>query len=245
MNDYAKIAKHFKNDFSEATLMVQREDGLFRHIEFAAPKTMNRLVLVTWPYNLLVAGSHGSYHFERWGQDTEDMLNWLRGTRVNADSWASKLVNGRNSVTEYSREKLVSEVHERVQEALTDGWAPDGLVDAVNEQILSSGYLDEEQNALRVVDEFEHGVVHRAECSCGEYAEFDDYSSAALWNATTHQERGKAHQIRVRQTGGFDFSDVCDWSIRKLNYHFVYQCHAAVWAIAQYDAARKPVAVAS
>lgn len=245
MADHTKIACHFESDFAEATMTVRREDGLFRHIEFAAPKSMNRLIVVTWPYNLLVAGSHGSYHFERFGPDTEDMFNWLRGTRVNADSWASKLVNGRDSVTEYSRQLLVAEVNERVDEAIRDDWAPDGLKAAVHEQILNSGYLDEEQNALRMVDEFEHGVIHRAECSCGEYDEFDDYSAAVCWNALTHKGQGKAHQVRVRQTGGFDFDDIHDWNIRKLNYHYLWTCHAMVWAVGQYDAARQNAEVAA
>ncbi|MFD1277359.1 hypothetical protein ACFQ51_52330 [Streptomyces kaempferi] len=57
MTDYSEIAQHFARDFAEATLKTQREDGLFRHIEFSAPKSMSRLIVVTWPYNLLVAAA--------------------------------------------------------------------------------------------------------------------------------------------------------------------------------------------
>ncbi|MEU9267264.1 hypothetical protein AB0E04_17690 [Streptomyces sp. NPDC048251] len=49
-------------------------------------------------------------------------------------------------------------------------------------------------------------------------------------------------KVTVKKAGNFVFSDVADWRVDKLSYHFVYQCHAAVWAIAQYDAARKAVA---
>jgi hypothetical protein len=237
--DEARAAAHFASDAKTHTMTVHREDGPFRHVEFTGLAGLSRIILVTWPYNLLVAGSHGSYHFERYGPDTEDMFNWLRGTRVNPDSWASKLVNGRDSVTEYSRQLLVAEVGRRVQEALTDGWAPTGLVEAVAEEILGSHLLDNEGTALQLVDEFEHGEQHRAECSCGTTSRlFDDYHSAARWNATTHLGSGKAHQVRVRQTGGFDFSDIYDWNVRKLNYHYLWTCHGAVWAIGQYDAAR-------
>lgn len=242
MTDYPEIARHFSNDFAEATLTVQREDGLHRHIEFAAPKSMNRLVLVTWPYNLLVAGSHGSYHFERFGQDTEDMFCWLRGLRVDADSWSSKLVNGHYSVREYDRDRLVRQVKERVAEAIRDGWAPTGLKAAVREEILDSHLLDNEGTALQLVSEFEHGVKYRSECSCGKGADHDDYSSAVCWNALTHKGKGDDHKVSIRRTAGFDFDDFTEWSIHKLGYHFVYQCHAVVWAIGQYDAARKQVA---
>jgi hypothetical protein len=240
--EHEKIARHFQNDFAKATLKAQREDGVFRHIEFAAPKTMNRLVLVTWPYNLLVAGSHGSYHFERYGKDTEDMFDWLRGLRVDADSWSSKLVNGYASVREYDRDRLVRYVKERVAEAVRDGWAPRGLRAAVREEILDSHLLDDEGTALQLVSEFQHGMTFRSECSCGLSEDHDDYSSACTWEFYKHKADGKKHTVRVRQTGGFDFDDFTEWQIHKLNYHFVYQCHAVVWGIAQYDAARKQVA---
>lgn len=246
MSDYAKIGEHFASDFAEATLTVQREDGLFRHIEFPAPKTMNRLVVVTWPFNLLVAGSHGSYHFERYGNDTEDMFNWLRGLRVDADSWSSKLVNGHHSVREYDRDRLVKQVKERVAEAVRDGWAPRGLRAAVREEILDNHLLDTKDTALQLVSEFQHEMTFRAECSCGESEDFEGlgaYNSAATWEFYKHKADGKKHKVKVRQTGGFDFADFTEWNVDKLNYHFVYQCHAASWAIAQYDAARKAVAV--
>jgi hypothetical protein len=245
MTDYAKIARHFERDFAEAALKTQREDGLFRHIEFAAPKSMNRLIVVTWPYNLLVAGSHGSYHFERYGNDTEDMFAWLRGSRVNPSSWSSKLVNGYESVREYDRGQMETQVKERVAEAIRDDWAPEGLEAAVREEILGSHLLDTKDTAFQLVSEFQHGMTFQAECSCGLSEDFegdDAYSSACTWEFYKHKADGKKHKVKVRQTGGFDFDDFTEWNVDKLSYHFVYQCHAIVWAIGQYDAARKAVA---
>jgi hypothetical protein len=239
MSEYAEIARHFNSDFAEATLKTQREDGLSRHIEFSAPKSMNRLVVVTWPYNLLVAGSHGSYHFERYGDDTVDMFDWLRGIRVEPSSWASKLVNGYESVREYDQAKLVQQVKDEVAEAVREG-APRGLRAAVREQILESDWLHSKDTAMQMVYDFEHGVTYRAECSCGASQDHDDQSEAYRWEFGKHRRQlsGGLHTVKVRETGGFAFSDVGDWSIHKLNYHFVYQCHALVWAIGQYDAAK-------
>jgi hypothetical protein len=242
MTDYPEIARHFASDFAEATMTVRREDGLFRHIEFAAPKSMNRLVLVTWPYNLLVAGSHGSYHFERYGDDTEDMFCWLRGLRVDANSWASKLVNGRDSVEEYDRDRMVAAISDCVAEAVEDGWAPEGLRAAVDEEVLGSHLLDAKDTAFQLVSEFEHGLKHRAECSCGLFDDFDARSSATAWECSRRGADGEKHESYVYKVGGFDFEGFTDWDVHKLNYHFVYQCHAAVWAIGQYDAALKAVA---
>lgn len=244
MSDYPEIAKHFENDFAEAKLAEHREDGLHRHIEFSAPKSMNRLILITWPYNLLVAGSHGSYHFNRYGSDTEDMFAWLRGIRVQPDHWAGKLVNGRDSVEEYDRSKMVAAINERVADAVENDWAPEGLQDAVSEEILGSHLLDAKDTAFQLVSEFEHDKTYRAECSCGLSSEDISYTSVTAWKLFDHKADGKKHQVKIRQTGGFDFDDFTEWNVDKVNYHFVYQCHALAWGIAQYDAARSTKAVA-
>ncbi|WP_031095589.1 hypothetical protein [Streptomyces sp. NRRL S-15] len=238
----ARAAQHFMSDFAEATLKGQREDGLYRHIEFQAPKAMARLILVTWPYNLLVAGSHGSYHFERFGNDTEDMFAWLRGIRVEPGRWASKLVNGADSVREYDRTSMEAQIKELVAEAVEDDWAPEGLQAAVREDILDSHILDNEGAAFQLISEFQHGVTWRAECSCGLFGEEgDSYYGATLWEEREHPADDKKHVVKVRQSGGFAFDDYTEWQVSKLDYHFVYQCHAASWAIRQYDAAHKAV----
>ncbi|MGW5477650.1 hypothetical protein [Streptomyces sp. NPDC004008] len=243
--DEARAAAHFASDAKTHKLKECREDGMFRHVEFVGLAGLSRIILVTWPYNLIVAGSHGSFHFERYGPDTEDMFNWLRGARPNPAGWASKLVNGRRSVEEYDRARLEAEVNELVAESVRDGWAPAGLEAAVRDEILDSPWLDEEQNALRIVNEFEHGVRYRSACSCGVSEEHDSYSAAVCWNPYTHKGRGDAHKVDIRQIGGFSFDDTDEWHIHKLGYHFLYQCHAAVWAVAQYDAARTPAEVSA
>ncbi|MCM2392633.1 hypothetical protein [Streptomyces albipurpureus] len=239
-----KASDHFQSDFAEATLKAVREDGLYRHVEFAAPKSMSHLILVTWPYNLLVAGSHGSFHFERFGPDTEDMFAWLRGIRVEPDRWASKLVNGRSSVAEYDRSRMITTIKERVAEAIENDWAPEGLEHAVRQEILGSHRLDMKDTAFQLLSGFEHGGKYEAKCECGKQVERDSYGAALTWRSLGHDLNGLGggHDVEIRQTAGFDFDDLSEWDVDKLSYPFVYQCHAASWAIGQYDAASKPVA---
>lgn len=242
MSDHsADIPKRLAFDVSDSMMRVHQEDGLYRHLDFVSLSrgSWSRIILITWPHNLLVAGSHGSYHFERHGKDTIDMLAWLRGARVDPERWASKLVNGADTVRQYDRDRLEGLIHERVAEAVRDGWAPEGLEDAVREEILEDEYLDDEQNALRIVNEFQHGMTYRAECSCGEYEDVTSYDSAVTWKYFAHQQEGDDHKKFIRQTGGFTFDDLSEWGIRKLDYHFVYQCHAAKWAVARYDRMRR------
>lgn len=238
--DEARAAAHFASDAKTHKLTVHREDGFFRHVEFTGLAGLSRIALITWPYNLIVAGSHGTYHFERYGPDTEDMLNWLRVARPNPDGWASKLTNGRDSVSEYSREQLVAHVGERVQEALVDGWAPEGLAAAVAEQILGNHLLDDESTAFQLLSEFQHGMKWRVKCVCGAEAERDSYGSALMWRSVAHN-KGDGHDVDIDEISGFDFDDFTEWDVRKLNYHYLWTCHAAVWAVKQYDAARQAV----
>lgn len=244
MTDYSDIARHFASDFDEATMTVRREDGLFRHIDWSAPKSMSRLTLITWPHNLLIAGSHGSYHFERWGNDDGEIFDLFRdGNPIQRLTyWANRLANGRDSVREYDQDRLVQQVKDEVAEAVREG-APRGLRAAVREQILESDQLGSKDLAMGLVYNFEHGVTYRSECSCGASKDHDERSAAYTWEFYEHpvSRLDGEHKATVRETGGFAFSDVGDWSIHKLGYHFVYQCHAAVWAIGQYDAARQAV----
>jgi len=245
MSEHDRIAEHFKSDVPNHKITAQREDGPFRYLRFAAPKTsMTVIELVTWPHNLVVAGSHGSFHFAHYAADREDMFDAFRG-RVSPDHWARMLVNGRESVAEYNRSLFEAQVREYTREAIREGWAPRGVGKAVTEDVLQSGHLDDEGSATRVVAEFEYGVKERRECSCG--ATDDDagrYDRGVMWAIRHERENDKTHNVRTRRLEGFDFGDAwCDWNIHSLDYHYVWQCHAIVWAVTQYDAARKAVAV--
>ncbi|GAA2929339.1 hypothetical protein [Streptomyces enissocaesilis] len=245
MNDYARIAEHFNGDVTNHTITAQceDEDDLFRYLRFAAPKTSMTVVeLVAWPHNLVIAGSHGSFHFAHYAADREDMFDAFRG-RVSPDHWARMLVNGRGSVAQYDRSLLEARIREYTREAIREGWAPRGVGKAVTEDVLESGYLDDENNAVRVVGEFQYGVKERRECSCGAADEdAGRYDQGVMWAIRHERENGKTHKVRTRQLEGFDFDDVHEWNIHSLDYHYVWQCHAIVWAVSQYDAARKAVA---
>lgn len=231
----AEIQKRVAYDLTDGVMRVQQDKGVYRHLACGAPASWTRLTVITWPYNLLVAGSHGSFHFERQGDDTLDMLDWIRRVRVDPNHWAGKLVNGRSSVDEYDRDRLERLIHERVSEAVRDGWAPEGLWEAVSEELLADEWMNDEQNAMRLVGEFQHGMTYRSECSCGAFADHDSYDSAVCWHFLVHKQSGDDHKVTVRETGGFTFDDTSDWNVSRLDYHFVYQCYALKWAVARYD----------
>ncbi|MFC8009094.1 hypothetical protein [Streptomyces cinereoruber] len=244
MSEYARIAEHFKSDVPNHKITAQREDDTFRYLRFAAPKTsMTVIELVSWPHNLVVAGSHGSFHFAHYADDREDMFAAFRG-RVAPDHWARMLVNGRDSVAEYSRTLLEARVREYTREAIREGWAPRGVGKAVTEEVLESDYLDDEGSAIRALSEFEYGLKERWECSCGATDDgADRYESGVMWAIRHERENDRKHTVRNRRIEGFDFTDVWpEWNIHSLDYHYVWQCHAAAWGIDLYDAARKAVA---
>jgi hypothetical protein len=233
--DDERAAAHVRSDVKGLRLVTLHEAGGHRVIEFIGHRGFTKITLVTWPHNLVIAGSHGSYHFEHWGQDTVDMLDWMRGERVQAAHWARKLVNGPETAVEYSRDLLVQQINERVAEAVEDGWAPPGLRKAVQDEVLDSPWLADEQNAMRIVNEFEHGARYRTDCACGTTAEHDSYSDAVWWNALMHKGSGDDHKVTIHKIAGFDFDGWEEWDVRSCTYHYLWTCHAAAWAIARYN----------
>lgn len=60
--------------------------------------------------------------------------------------------------------------------------------------------------------------------------------------ADEHEARALLESFEFK---GFEFHDVWEWNFHDYDWSFLWACHAIVWGIAQYDAARKPEAVAS
>lgn len=73
----------------ETAITILHEDGLYRHMRFSAPGTLESFEIITWPGSLTVSGGHGTWTFRR----NQDMFTFFTGY-INVDYWAEKLVNG-------------------------------------------------------------------------------------------------------------------------------------------------------
>lgn len=86
-------AEEFLKDVTEHQLTVMHSDGIYRHLRFQKPKTMNHWFdLVTWPGFLTISGDMGCWTFAR----LEDMLTFFRSDKmaINASYWSEKLQHG-------------------------------------------------------------------------------------------------------------------------------------------------------
>lgn len=198
MSEYPEIAARFAQDTANHQMTVLHEEGLYRHLRFRSPRTIEYWFdIVTWPGSLIIRGDVGDdYVFTR----EQDMLPFFRGHEVNPYYWAQKLGGGRHSVMEYSEELLRQRVVEQfVSDARWDG-VPAGSGKALRTWVLNED-LSDEREARSVVEAFAHR--------------------------------------------GYEFSDVWEWNFHDYEWSFLWCCHAIVWGIGQYDAAKAaPKAVA-
>jgi hypothetical protein len=188
-DDYAEIQARFARDTAHHEMTVLHDDGLYRHLRFWRPDHGEYWFdLVTWPFNLVVKGDMGSFHFSRFGADTEEMFRLFRGrTHINPGYWAEKLCAGRSDADEYSEEKFREVVLEQV--------AHDRVLTALVEtEILESDDVSYEDGARNLLNFFQH-----------ESFQFSD-----TWELNFH-----------------------DWTVQ-----YLWCCHAIVWGIQRYDAAK-------
>lgn len=241
-NEYAESKARFLREAAQHRMTVLHHDGLYRHLRFADPRSgygFYWFELITTPNTLIFRGDGESYVFSR----VEDMFKFFRtglardgSIHVNPQYWSEKLTSDRDSVTKYDREIVERQVKELVVEAIREGDAPRGIGKAVHEEILDSYLLDTEDEARRLLYEFEYGVKYAAQCSCGRSGERVGTTwEAARWREQHQKESGTKHKVTVRQVDGFDFQGAEEWDLRDYSWWFLWACHAIVWGIRRHD----------
>lgn len=161
MSEYPEIAARFARETTHHVMEIRHDQGLYRHLRFA-PKgsSLYWWDLITWPYNLVVNGSHGSFHFCRFGPDTEDMFVLFRDSRagkyINPQYWEEKLRAGK--AKGWSESKFRSWL---VEEAAALEARYPGTVEAVGRQILNSDEhsIEYKETAEFACAQFSHGDV--------------------------------------------------------------------------------------
>lgn len=150
---YPRMYAQVREQVAHHQLTVLRDEGLYRHLRFAAPGTMNwSFDLVTWPGHLAIAGDVGAgYMFAR----NPDMLTFFADGRppghINAPYWAQKLV-GHPQVREFSErlfhEYLVDLVAQARDELEGDDDAAAAFVALVDEELSGLSNAHEAHQAL-------------------------------------------------------------------------------------------------
>lgn len=226
-----ETAERFKRDTAQHVMTVLHDDGLYRHLRFGNPgSSFYWFDIVTWPGSLAFRGDmDGGYIFSR----VTDMFMFFRRNGnshgINPHYWAQKLPDCGKSVREYSDDVLKAELGLRIAEYEKGGYAD-----------LAAAY--ERDKAAY------DAATHRQRWPYGNVkeptppespdelrkliAEYND-------NGDLAHEEGARELLRELERAGV-VSGTWEWDLSDWDWSFLWACHAIVWGIAQYDAAKKP-----
>ena len=92
MTDYYekldKAKAEFMRDAAQHEMVVQQDEGVFRHIRFShGGSSVYHFNITTWPGYLCISGDMGCFVFAR----TTDMFEFFRGDKINPGYWSEKL----------------------------------------------------------------------------------------------------------------------------------------------------------
>jgi hypothetical protein len=149
--NHSDIAERFQRETASHEMTVLHDDGLYRHLRFARPKSSLYLFeIVTWPGSLAIRGDlNDSYVFTR----LTDMFEFFRSERgeINPDYWAEKTAGGRDACKTYSEDSFNQHVSEVLAEVEKD-WP--GVTQAWKEHVspdrgeYNTEHEDEARDAL-------------------------------------------------------------------------------------------------
>ena len=223
MRTRREASEAFAKDAAEHVMAVVHESGMHRHLRCAKPGTScYHFDIVTWPGYLAMTGDMGSWVFSR----EPDMFGWFRpgcGERgINPQYWSEKLV----AVEKSHRNGMSFEEYDGDACRLT----------------VARHWRD----WLR-----ERGPITGAE---GIAATLDHRRAvrellASIEGAQDANEAGELlNNFDPDDAGGFNPADeYWDWLYAQTRYtfHFLWACHAIVWAIARYDEMKHAAAQAT
>lgn len=214
--DRKEILAHFKEDTKNHRLVVENDNGVFRHLHFARGRSsIYHFTLTTWPGHLCISGDCGTYVFSR----LHDMLDFFRMDKhdfmrsegelsINPGYWAEKLQHGGGYRRELYTEWSSSAFEEQVQE-MHDNWL---------ESFDPEDYDSEEE---------------------AEAAKADVLSDIKdLKNASSDEWEAVA-AVREFYSDHIDLQDFWEsGECREMTHGFIWCLYAIAWGIQQYDIRR-------
>lgn len=171
------VAERFRRDVARHEMTVYHNDGVYRHLRFKAPDTIEFWFdIATWPGALAIRGDIDGFMFSR----LPDMFQFFRADRrwgINPHYWAEKTEGGRRSVQIYSEDLFRQLVVEHFVDAARWEGVPAGTGKALRTWVLDED-LSDEHRARNVLEDFAH---RRFEFSDVWEWNFHDYTPEFLW----------------------------------------------------------------
>jgi hypothetical protein len=114
------LTEEFLDNVKNHKMKILLDNGVYRHLYFRSPETVNRYFeIVTYPGYLVICGDMGTYVFRR----LSDMFEFFRHDTVDLDYWSQKIdAEDKNSkVREFSPEKAEKIIRDHINEYFEDG----------------------------------------------------------------------------------------------------------------------------
>lgn len=165
----------FLKDVANHSLIVYRNDGIYRHIRFKADSFNMMFELITWPGYLCYTGDMGTYVFRR----MDDMFAFFRSfraeLRINPDYWSEKLesIDRHSDFRKFSQQKF----KEAVYRFLDNSECSDEMRKAVEQDVNLNA--DNEYEARTSVSDFEYGGLNPFSDFCE--ADLREYTYRFRW----------------------------------------------------------------
>lgn len=209
VREQAKI--YFERDTANHKMTVLKDDGLYRHLRFKKEGSSSYWFdIITWPGCLTINGDMGTYTFAR----IEDMFSFFRTDKgeINPGYWAEKLLVGGGGIGRDIAEEFDAGKFERMTKQIIVEWMRE------NREFISK----EDRRSLW--ESFQTEVLDAEDgLMLGNAYEFE-YSFDPLHK--NHEEDGPDE---------FRFEGLWEYNFDEWTVHYLWNLHAIVWAIKQYD----------
>jgi hypothetical protein len=225
------ITERFLRDVARHEMTIVRDDGLYRHVRFRNPSSIEmHFDLVTWPGYLAYTGDMGAYVFQR----TRDMFDFFRRAdhsyQIDLHYWAEKCEasdtrSSGGGIRRFSHDAFRRRVrawvrdfaHDtistlRVQHAIARAMGVKALREL--RQAVKDDILDGDDNEVRA---------------------YDAVSGFTFPNAGAQDDNWRRYFGREFT---FEFDDFWEVDCKEYTPRFQWCCHALAWGIHQYDQAK-------
>jgi hypothetical protein len=234
MSDYPEIAERFARDTRWHKMTILHDDGLYRHLRCQSRKHgMYWFDIVTWPGSLAIRGDlNAAYVFSR----TSDMFGLfrIRTDGINPGYWSEKLPEGRRSVETYSPDLLRWNIRQALRDEYED-LLTGLLADTAKQYGLDVEHLRPE--LAKPCHTQARDYMRKLRAAINEHlfdpwspyiVEYEDSALTGIDDFTFVSDEGRK----------FEFDGWQEWDVRDYDWSFLWACHAIVWGIQQYDAAK-------
>jgi hypothetical protein len=213
--DRNAFAADFERDIASHQMQALRDDGVHRHLRFKRPGTMcMHFDIITWPGYLCYTGDMGTYVFHR----LEDMFQFFRADRkrkgvasdINPQYWGEKL-----QATDRGDgfRRFSAEKFSAAVVSHLVGWLRENRGTTTKEERRDLWKAVQSE----VLGAYDDSGGYRKQCAANDFS----------------------HWVN-KAVGNFAFSDFWGTDVEEYTHRFLWCCHALVWAIGVYDAAKEP-----